>query len=270
GKNPSLQNKRRAQTALHYAVLYLAPGDYHRMHAPCDMVVHQRRHFPGTLFPVHPRCLSVVPGLLAVNERVVLEGEWAWGHMSYIPVAAHNVGDIALSPLVDNCRTNLPEHDEDAWAASAHPHCSPDERYARWVKKNETPYGAHKGGYFNRFAPMSVGINKGEEVGTFRLGSTVVLLFEASTHEEHAWEWLKAEGDKIKVGESLGMHLTPAMRQRRQALQQAARTHAESQQQCSPLEAEQLRQLWEIQDLDEEPNALTEPDTLDSEEQRTE
>jgi phosphatidylserine decarboxylase len=74
--------------------LYLAPGDYHRIHSPVEWQVNQRRHFPGsplpawrapfllitpsrlgTLFPVAPTVTRLIPDLLALNERVVLLGK---------------------------------------------------------------------------------------------------------------------------------------------------------------------------------------------------
>jgi phosphatidylserine decarboxylase len=68
---------------LYHAVLYLAPGDYHRIHSPADWIINQRRHFPGTLFPVAPHTFGkVIPNLLALNERIVLTGEWTQGFFS--------------------------------------------------------------------------------------------------------------------------------------------------------------------------------------------
>lgn len=61
---------------LYHAVLYLAPGDYHRIHSPVDWSIRERRHFPGTLFPVAPAVTRLIPNLLALNERVVLNGSW--------------------------------------------------------------------------------------------------------------------------------------------------------------------------------------------------
>ena len=61
------------------ATIYLAPGDYHRVHAPTDYVLETRRIVPGRLVSVSQRMVSSVRGLFASNERVVLEGRWAHG-----------------------------------------------------------------------------------------------------------------------------------------------------------------------------------------------
>ena len=48
-------------TQLRYCVIYLAPGDYHRIHSPAAMKIKSRRHFPGTLFPVAPKVRGTHP-----------------------------------------------------------------------------------------------------------------------------------------------------------------------------------------------------------------
>jgi len=56
---------------LFHCVLYLAPGDYHRIHSPIDWSVAERRHFPGTLYPVNKTAVTLIPSLFVANERVV-------------------------------------------------------------------------------------------------------------------------------------------------------------------------------------------------------
>jgi phosphatidylserine decarboxylase precursor len=83
--------------ALFHIVIYLAPGDYHRLHWPCSMKVKRSRHFPGTLFPISPVVARLIPNLFALNERVVVSGAWPAGFFSFTAVGAYNVGSIALN-----------------------------------------------------------------------------------------------------------------------------------------------------------------------------
>jgi phosphatidylserine decarboxylase len=85
---------------LKYCTIYLAPGDYHRIHAASDWKVDQCAHFAGNLFPVAPAVVRVVPNLFVENERVVLSGQWQHGYFSLTAVGATNVGSIELSDLL--------------------------------------------------------------------------------------------------------------------------------------------------------------------------
>ena len=82
---------------LHYAVLYLAPGNYHRVHAPADLELTQRRHFQGGRLPLRPKYLQAFPSLFCDNERVVLNGSWQNGFFALVAVGALNVGSITLA-----------------------------------------------------------------------------------------------------------------------------------------------------------------------------
>lgn len=82
---------------LYYIVLYLSPSDYHRVHSPTDWKISTRRHFPGTLFPVHSVAVQLIPKLFALNERVVLAGKGKNGFFSMTAVGAYNVGSIELN-----------------------------------------------------------------------------------------------------------------------------------------------------------------------------
>lgn len=83
-------------TDLYYAVIYLAPGDYHRFHSPVEWTIKYRRHFPGKLYSVRPTFASWFPNLFAVNERVAYVGEWKHGFFSMAPVGAVNVGSMNI------------------------------------------------------------------------------------------------------------------------------------------------------------------------------
>lgn len=86
-------------------MIYLAPGDYHRIHSPCDLKLTSRTHFPGDLFPVFPYLAQAIPALFSRNERVALEGTWRHGYFAMVPVGAYNVGSIRLAhePVSVSC-----------------------------------------------------------------------------------------------------------------------------------------------------------------------
>jgi len=121
-----------------YAVLYLAPGDYHRFHWPFDGVLESSHGVPGDLWPVNERSVRSVERLFIRNERLVCLGRTAGdGAFAYIPVGALNVGSIRLA--CSRVRTNpLRMADEDPPAPG---------------------YG-----------------KRGDEFGWFELGSTLVLV----------------------------------------------------------------------------------------------
>lgn len=78
--------------------IYLAPGDYHRVHCPFDATITAIRALRGTLFPVNPKAVQAVPGLFVRNARVVFDAELADGRLGAIAmVGAFNVGDVHRS-----------------------------------------------------------------------------------------------------------------------------------------------------------------------------
>jgi len=122
-----------------HATLYLSPSMYHRVHCPVDGDIVSWRYIPGRLFPVNSLAVRHVPGLFAVNERVsvIIEAR-DHGRVAVVLVGAANVGRISLS--FSRLMTNTggdPVHETPA-----------------------TP----------------IPIRRGEELGAFNLGSTVVLL----------------------------------------------------------------------------------------------
>lgn len=147
-----------------HCVLYLAPGDYHRIHAPIDWQVSERRHFPGNLFPVNRVAARLIPSLFVENERVVLLGEWKYGFFSLTAVGATNVGSIVVTNEPE-LRTNTKEQ---------------DPLVGKCLTKK------YEGG--------SIDTARGEEMAQFRLGSTVVLVFEAPEN----FEFTIKPGDKVR------------------------------------------------------------------------
>lgn len=163
-------------TKLYFAVIYLAPGDYHHYHSPVDWVCKIRRHFPGELFSVAPYFQRNFPNLFVLNERVALLGHWKHGFFSMTPVGATNVGSIKLNfdrELVTNEKSQR--------------HCKPHTCYEATYENASKVLGG-------------VPLIKGEEMGGFMLGSTVVLCFEAPANFEFNFKI----GDKVKMGQPLG------------------------------------------------------------------
>ncbi|KAI1266703.1 phosphatidylserine decarboxylase [Xylariaceae sp. FL1019] len=185
------------KTSLYYAVVYLAPGDYHRFHSPANWVVERRRHFAGELFSVSPYLQRTLPGLFTLNERVVLLGRWRWGFFSYVPVGATNVGSIAVK-FDKELRTNSLLTDTAADRAA-------DEAAARGE-----PYSGFAEATYADASPVLGGhaLRRGDEMGGFRLGSTIVLVFEAPVAEnlnaKGGFAWAVEKGQKVKMGQALG------------------------------------------------------------------
>ena len=191
-------------TDLYYVVLYLAPGDYHRFHSPVSWVCTSRRHFAGELYSVSPYLQRTLPGLFTLNERVVLLGRWKYGFFSFIAVGATNVGSIKINfdrELRTNSLVTDTAADREAQKAK--------ERGERYVGFSEASYAmASKvlGGY---------ALRRGEEMGGFALGSSIVLVFEAPAGDHskkgerrkevtRGWRWNVEKGQRVRVGEALG------------------------------------------------------------------
>lgn len=80
-----------------FLTYYLCPTDYHRVHSPVRGRIEEVRHIPGQLWPVNERSVREIPGLFAVNERVAIRLQSAWGPVWVILVGATNVGKITLA-----------------------------------------------------------------------------------------------------------------------------------------------------------------------------
>ncbi|MGD8111504.1 archaetidylserine decarboxylase [Vibrio sp. TRT 17S01] len=127
-----------------FATLYLSPRDYHRVHMPCDGVLRQMIYIPGDLFSVNPLTAENVPNLFARNERVVCIFDTKFGPMAQVLVGATIVGSIEL-----------------IWAGTVTP--PRGNTVYRW----DYPTDGNN----------AVVLKKGEEMGRFKLGSTVINLF---------------------------------------------------------------------------------------------
>jgi len=144
-----------------HATLYLSPAMYHRVHSPVDGRVVAWRYVPGRLFPVNGAGVRSVAGLFTRNERVaVFVDTVAHGPVAVVLVGAANVGrmSLAFADLVTN--------------------------------------RGQRGG---RVVPgETVAIRRGDEVGAFNLGSTVVLLLA-----DPGLSPVAAAGDLVRVGQAL-------------------------------------------------------------------
>ena len=196
------------RTALYYVVVYLAPGDYHRFHSPTAWVAETRRHFAGELYSVSPYLQRTLPGLFTLNERVVLLGRWRWGFFSFTPVGATNVGSIKIN-FDRELRTNSLTTDTAA------------DRAAEEAKARGEDYSGFAEATYEGASQILHGhaLRRGEEMGGFQLGSTVVLVFEApkgqrptldegwmgeKVKRKGGWNWAVEKGQRVKMGEALG------------------------------------------------------------------
>uniref|UniRef100_UPI0035A14764 archaetidylserine decarboxylase n=1 Tax=Glaesserella sp. TaxID=2094731 RepID=UPI0035A14764 len=127
-----------------FITTYLSPRDYHRVHMPCDATLRRMIYVPGELFSVNPFLAEHVPNLFARNERVICEFDTAFGPMVQILVGATITASIST-----------------VWAGVINPPRAKEVLVYNYLTSGET----------------AVQLKKGEEMGAFRLGSTVVNLF---------------------------------------------------------------------------------------------
>ena len=148
-----------------FATLYLSPRDYHRIHMPCDGKLTRMIYVPGELFSVNPTTARGVPGLFARNERVVCVFESAFGPFVLTLVGATIVGSMAT-----------------VWHGMVNP---PRPGVVReW-----------------RYEEQNIKLKKGEEMGRFLLGSTVVMLFPKNNLAFNP-DWSPTRA--IRMGEMMG------------------------------------------------------------------
>ena len=150
-----------------FATLYLSPKDYHRIHMPIKGTLKHTIYVPGRLFSVQPTTARTVPKLFARNERLVTFFNTEAGLMAMVLVGATIVGSIGTSWQGDVKRSRAPLH-------------------TLYPGDNDVP----------------VTLEKGAEMGYFKLGSTVVLLF--ANGQEVSWQENLCSGGSVKFGEQLG------------------------------------------------------------------
>lgn len=151
-----------------FITTYLSPSDYHRVHMPCDATLRKMVYVPGELFSVNPFLAEHVPNLFARNERLICEFETEFGPMVQILVGATVTASMST-----------------VWAGVVNPP-RPDE---------VVEY------HYNTEGEGVIRLKKGEEMGAFRLGSTVINLFPKGAV---VLELYLQAGEKTRMGEKLG------------------------------------------------------------------
>jgi phosphatidylserine decarboxylase len=148
-----------------FHTVYLAPRDYHRVHMPVGGTLQRMIHVPGRLFSVAPYTVRQVPNLFARNERVVSLFETSYGPMALVLVGAMLVSSM-----------------ETVWSGLVTPPRGKKIVHGDWSRRD-------------------IQLKKGQEMGRFNMGSTVILLLPpgAVSAIEHF-----ESGDPVVMGEKLG------------------------------------------------------------------
>lgn len=142
----------------YFLTVYLAPGEYHRFHMPCDGRLKRARFIPGRLFSVSERTTRIVPELFARNERLALGFDSPQGPVAMVLVAAMLVSGIRVCWQDEPASADMP-----AW-------------------------------------PPRIDLTRGQDLGCFNWGSTVILLRDAALGP---WHPELAAGTRVRVGQPL-------------------------------------------------------------------
>lgn len=129
-----------------FATIYLSPRDYHRVHMPCDATLRKMIYVPGDLFSVNPFLAEHVPNLFARNERVICVFDTEFGPMVQILVGATITASMST-----------------VWAGVINPPRTGEVKVWTYQEDN------------------AIKLTKGQEMGAFQLGSTVINLFPANS-----------------------------------------------------------------------------------------
>jgi phosphatidylserine decarboxylase len=149
-----------------FATIYLSPKDYHRIHMPLAGTLREMVYVPGKLFSVNPTTAENVPNLFARNERVACMFDTPAGPMALVLVGAMIVGSV-----------------ETTWAGIVAPGGG---------EVSESRYDGLK---------TPIRFEKGEEMGRFRLGSTVIMVMPKGAVR---WNASQAAGGMVRMGEAFG------------------------------------------------------------------
>lgn len=149
-----------------FLTIYLSPRDYHRVHMPLPGKLTSQTHVPGRLFSVAPHTVRSVKRVFARNERLVCQFENMFGGMSLVMVGAINVAAI-----------------ETVWDGLVTPPAGREIVHVDYTNQK------------------SVLLAKGDEMGRFNMGSTVILLFDQPV----SWHKQLAPGKTVRMGQPLAM-----------------------------------------------------------------
>ena len=150
----------------YFSTIYLSPKDYHRIHMPIGGRLQRMIHVPGRLFSVAPYTVRQVPRLFARNERVISIFETDYG-----PLVMVLVGAMLVSST------------ETVWAGEVTPTKNKEVSVTNYPNEN-------------------IALGKGDEMGRFNMGSTVILLMPPDTLKP--LDGLGA-GDAVRLGQKLGV-----------------------------------------------------------------
>ena len=146
-----------------FATIYLAPKDYHRIHTPIAGDITGYTYLPGEFWPVNPASVNSTDALFAINERLVTYLQTSIGRVAVVAVGATCVSRIHAT-------------------------------YDAILTHTGEPARSHK---YERPIPVA----KGDELGMFEMGSTVILLFEKA---KIAWDKKLKPDVVLKLGERIG------------------------------------------------------------------
>jgi len=171
GKNFSVQSLLASDPSAaefaggYFHTIYLSPRDYHRVHMPVDGILQRVVHVPGRLFSVAPYTVREVPELFARNERLISLFATAHGPMAVVLVGAMLVSSI-----------------ETTWSGVVTPPRGRRIKRGDWSRQN-------------------IKLERGQEMGRFNMGSTVILLLTAGGVSS----LVDVEtGDPVIMGQKLG------------------------------------------------------------------
>ncbi len=178
GKNYSLKSLlRNAELAERFkdgafATIYLAPFNYHRIHSPVKGDLVLSSYCPGTLWPVNVGSVERVEGLFCINERLTSQIRLQDGsEILVVKVGATNVGRIGVV-YSDSILTNAGKMPRD-------------NKRMDWIPNREYSF------------------ERGDELGRFEMGSTVILVVDKNIRERHPDLFKSRLGQAVKVGEAL-------------------------------------------------------------------
>lgn len=159
-----------------FATIYLAPKDYHRVHMPIAGTLRETLYIPGDLYSVNQTTAANVDQLFARNERLVAIFDTEAGPMAMILVGAMIVAGI-----------------ETVWGGQVAP----------MLKK---PVHTR----FDAQPAADIRLEQGEEMGRFKLGSTVILLFGPDVMQ---WNETLAAEHGLRLGQQIGTRVAPAQQE---------------------------------------------------------
>jgi phosphatidylserine decarboxylase len=159
-----IPDAKEKYTGGYFLTYYLSPKDYHRVHSPVTGFITQIQYCTGDLWPVNQWALENIPELYLENERIYVEIATEDGPVGVVFVGATNVGSIVLT--------------------------FDKKIFTNWKLSN-----------LNKIYQEPIAIDKGAELGMFRMGSTIVVLYNKEMIEKYKDDLDIKE--VVKVGQSL-------------------------------------------------------------------